>query len=79
MEPKPRLILDVRKSSLEADRRVPGNRDEFPFSLQVVSTDLFLALLLRSPQKVQLVRKTYRHNVRVIGNCWTSRSVSCEY
>ena len=28
------LILDVRISSLEVDLHVPGNRDEFPFSLQ---------------------------------------------
>ena len=27
------LFLDVRTSSLEADLHVPGNRDEFPFSL----------------------------------------------
>ena len=33
MEPKRCLILDVRESSLEVDRRVPGNRDEFPFPL----------------------------------------------
>ena len=33
VEPKRCLILDVRESSLEVDRRVPGNRDEFPFPL----------------------------------------------
>ena len=32
VEPKRCLILDVRTSSLEVDLRVPGNRDEFPFS-----------------------------------------------
>ena len=33
VEPKRFHILDVRKSSFEVDRRVPGNRDEFPFPL----------------------------------------------
>ena len=33
VEPKRCLILDVRESSLEVDRRVPGNCDEFPFPL----------------------------------------------
>ena len=33
VEPKRCLIPDVRRSSLEVDLRVPGNRDEFPFSL----------------------------------------------
>ena len=28
-------------SSLEAGLRVPGNYDEFPFPLQMVSTELF--------------------------------------
>ena len=32
VEPKRCLILDIRTSSLKADLRVPGNRDEFPFS-----------------------------------------------
>ena len=32
VEPKDCLICDVRISSLEVDLRVPGNRDEFPFS-----------------------------------------------
>ena len=31
VEPKRCLILDVRKSSLVEDRRVPENRNEFPF------------------------------------------------
>ena len=32
VEPRRCLCLDVRTSSLEADLRMPGNRDEFPFS-----------------------------------------------
>ena len=32
VEPKRCLILDVGRSSLEVDLRVPGNRDEFLFS-----------------------------------------------
>ena len=33
VEPKRFHILDVRNSSFEVDRRVPGNRDEVPFPL----------------------------------------------
>ena len=32
VEPKRCLILDIHTSSLKADLRVPGNRDEFLFS-----------------------------------------------
>ena len=45
MEPK----IDVRISSLEVDLRVPGNRDEFPFSLpsglyRVISPSCYCAV-----------------------------------
>ena len=49
-------------SSLEVGLNVPGNRPEFPFPLQVVSTELFSPVVVAFPAKVQLVRKTNRHN-----------------
>ena len=52
-------------SSLEAGLCVPGNRPEFPFPLQVVSTELFSPVVVAFPAKVQLVRKTYHHNSEV--------------
>ena len=45
-------------SSLEAGLYVPGNRPEFPFPLQVVSTELFSPVVVAFPAKVKLVRKT---------------------
>ena len=43
------LILDVRSSSLEASLRVSGNRDEFQFPSQVVSTELFSPVIVAFP------------------------------
>ena len=40
-------ILVVRKSSFEVDRRVPGNRDEFPFSQAEWSSFLAKSSLMR--------------------------------
>ena len=58
MEPKRCLILDVRKSSLEVDRRVPGNRDEFLFPLpSCLYRPIFPPLLLCLPQEFSCPRK----------------------
>ena len=66
METKDCLILDVRISSLEVDLRVPGNRDEFPFSLPSgPSIELFPPVVIVPSAKIQfpsLGAKTYRHN-----------------
>ena len=43
------LIIDVRSSSLEASIRVSGNRDEFQFLSQVVSTELFSPVIAAFP------------------------------
>ena len=57
VEPKRCLILDFRKSSLEVDRRVLENRDEFPFSL----LSNFFPIVVVSSARVQFCAKTYRH------------------
>ena len=50
VEPKRCLILDVRKSSLVEDRRVPENRNEFPFPLP---SCLYGAIVVVPPTRVQ--------------------------
>ena len=64
VEPKRCLILDVRTSSLEADLRVPGNRDEFLF-LQVkgVSTELISPRLNVFQEFQCSERKRYCHDI----------------
>ena len=57
MEPKLCLILDVRTSSLEVDLRVPGNRDEFPFSQAEWSLPSLTSHVCTFPRKFQLVRE----------------------
>ena len=51
------LILDVRISSLEVDLRVPGNRDEFPFSQAEWSLPSYFPRFVRFPAKSSLVRE----------------------
>ena len=46
-------ILVVRKSSFEVDRRVPGNRDEFPFSQDEWSLPSYFLPLLYVSREVQ--------------------------
>ena len=65
MEPNALKSLMSEASSLEAGLYVPGNRPEFPFPLQVVSTEQFSPVVVAFPAKVQLVRKTYHHNSEV--------------
>ena len=58
VEPKRCLILDFRKSSLEVDRRVLENRDEFPFSLpSCLYWAIFSLLLLCLPLEFSFARK----------------------
>ena len=53
VEPKRCLILDVRKSSLVEDRRVPENRNEFPFPLpSCLYGAIFPLLLLCLPREL---------------------------
>ena len=56
------LILGVRISSLEVDLRVPGNRDEFPFSLPSGLNRANLPPVCKFSEKSSLEwAKTYRH------------------
>ena len=55
-------------SSLEVALRVPGNRAEFPFPLQVVSTELFSPVIVAFSAKVHSVRKFYRRNFSLVIN-----------
>ena len=57
MEPKRYLILDVLKSLFEVDRRVPGNRDAFPFSRAEWSLPSYFPLYCAFPVKSSLVRE----------------------
>ena len=55
-------------SLLEAGLYVPGNRDEFPFLQQVVSTELFSPVIVAFPAEITGpvgVKKTYRHHINV--------------
>ena len=49
-------------SSLETGLRVPGNRDEFPFPPQAVSTELLPPVIVAFPAIIKLGRKTYRYS-----------------
>ena len=48
VEPKRCLLLGVRTSSLEVDLRVPGNREEFPFSQAEWSLPSYFPPFVRS-------------------------------
>ena len=64
VEPKRCLILDVRKSSLEVDRRVLGNRDEFPFPLpSCLYRAIFSPLLLCLLREFSCARKPYLYTI----------------
>ena len=63
MEPK----IDVRISSLEVDLRVPGNRDEFPFSLpsglyRVISPSCYCAVRRDSVSQFGRENLSSRHS-----------------
>ena len=61
-------ILVFCKSSFEVDRRVPGNRDEFPFSQAEWSLQSYFLPLLYVSREVQFnVRKP---NVTIYSYIW---------
>ena len=57
VEPKRSLFLDVRTSSLEVDLRMPGNRDDFPFSLAEWSLPSYFAPFCTFPAMFSLMRE----------------------
>ena len=58
------LILDVRKSSLEVDRCVLGNHDEFPFSLpSCLYRAIFPPLLSCLLREFSCARKPYLYTI----------------